>query len=80
MKKNDIASLIIIVVVSFAIAYFVGNSIFNTPESRSTQIEEVNAFSAQITEPSDTVFTANSINLTEDITIDSSSTDKPFEE
>ena len=80
MKQSDIASLILIVAISFTLAYFVGNSIFNTPESRSTPIEIVNPIEGTLPEPSATVFNQDSINPTEDIRINPSDTDKPFED
>jgi len=80
MKQSDIASLIIIVVVSFSLAFIIGNAVFNTPESRSTQVEVVNSFETEIIQPTPGIFNENAINPTEDITISESDTDKPFEE
>lgn len=78
MKKDDIGSLVILVVISFTVAYLIGGAIFNRPENRSVEVEVVNRFDSQITEPSTTVFTIDSINPTEDISIEQSDTQKPF--
>jgi len=80
MKRSDIASLILIVAISFTLAYFVGNAIFNTPESRSTKVEVVNAIEGQLPETPSDIFNKDSINPTEDIRINPSDTDKPFED
>jgi hypothetical protein len=78
MKQNEIASLILIVAVSFTIAYFVGNAVFNKPENRSTPVEVVNPINGELPVPSPTIFNKNSINPTEDIEIDQFSSDEPF--
>lgn len=78
MKQSEIASLILIIAISFTTAYFIGNSIFNKPESRSTPVEVVTPISAELPEPSKEVFNKKSINPTEVIKIDESDTDTPF--
>jgi len=76
MKQSDIASLFLIVAVSFTIAFFVGNAVFNTPESRSTEVEIVNKFNATINQPSENVFNEDSINAAVDINIGDSNVGK----
>ena len=78
MKSTDIASLILIVAISFAAAYFIGNAIFNTPESRSTTVEQVTEVGPELNEPPKNVFNQSAVNPTEDITIEQSDTDNPF--
>ena len=78
MKKSDIASLILIVAVSFTVALLVGNMIFNKPTARSTLVEIVNPVESALPIITRDVFNSKSINPTEDIRINQSDTDKPF--
>ena len=78
MKSSDIASLILIVAISFTVAYFLGNTFINTPESRSTEVEVVAEVGPELAEISDVIFNSDAINITEDITIEQSDTDNPF--
>lgn len=80
MKKSDITSLVLIVAVSFLVALFIGNMMFNKPTSRSTPVEIVTPVEAELPTLSADVFNSKSINPTEDIRINTSNTDKPFEE
>lgn len=78
MKRNDIASILIIVIISFTAAYFIGNAIFNTPDSRSTQVEKVSPIGPDLEEIDTSIFNTKSVNPTQDIEINQSDTDKPF--
>jgi len=78
VKQSDIASLILITAIGFTIAFIIGNAVFNTPESRSTEVEVVNGYNTEIVTPSSDIFNADSINPTEDIEINPSDTDNPF--
>lgn len=78
MKNSDIASLILIVAISFTAAYFIGNAFFNTPDSRSTEVELVSEVGPELSEISNVIFNKDSINITEDIVIEQSDTDNPF--
>lgn len=80
MKKSDLASLILIISISFTLAYLIGNAIFNSPESRSTEVEFVNPYETEIITPSQDIFNENSINPAEQINIDEETTDNPFVE
>ncbi len=72
MKRSDVASLLLIVSISFSLAYFLGNALFNTPESRSTTVEVVTAVGAELDEPDITIFNKDAINPTQDIKINQS--------
>ena len=78
MKKNEIALLILIVAISIGIAYAIGQSIFGKATTKPVQVETVNAISADIEQPSESVFNQNGINPTVPVKIGDPSNQQPF--
>lgn len=78
MKKNDIAMIILIASVSVAIAYGAVGAIPGLQHSNeSIEVDTIDAYSADITEPDPKTFNKDAINPTVDVTIgdDSSQSD-----
>lgn len=78
MKKNEIALLILIVAISIGIAYAIGQSIFGKATTKPVEVETVNAISADIEQPSESVFNQNGINPTVPVKIGDPSNQQPF--
>ena len=78
MKKNEIALLILIVAISIGIAYAIGQSIFGKATTKPVQVETVNAISADIEQPSESVFNQNAFNPTVPVKIGDPSNQQPF--
>lgn len=79
IKQSDIAVLILITAISLVVAYFIGNAVINSPDSRSTLVEIAIPISEDFPEPDVRIFNKDSINLTEKIEIGDSNTVNPFE-
>lgn len=62
MKKQDIATLIVIAIVSLIAAYMVMSSIFSQNKSASVEVSVVDRIKSSIDEPSETIFSEDSIN------------------
>ena len=70
MKKNDIAMIILIASVSVGIAYGVVGAIPGLQQtSKSVEVDSIDAYSAEITEPDSKTFNGDAINPTVDVTI-----------
>jgi len=78
MKKSDLGSLILLVAISFTAAYFLSNAIFNTPQSRSVEVEVITPISNTFPAASENIFNDLSLNPTTDIQIGQSATPNPF--
>ncbi len=79
MKKNDIASLILIVALCGGASYAVGYSVMSSlNKERSATIETVEVISADVTSPNDRVFNANAINPSVSIKIGDTENQTPF--
>jgi len=69
MKKSDLGSLILLVAISFTVAYLIGNAIFNSPQNYSTQVEVITPIDRDFPEISSAIFNDQSLNPTADIQI-----------
>lgn len=78
MKKSDIALLILVVSVSIAISYFVGQALLGKSIAKTVDVETAEPISADIVEPSPTIFNKGAINPTVPITIGGSTNQQPF--
>ncbi len=78
MKKNDIAALVLIVMLSAAISYVVANSIIGSPETNPVQVEVVSPINETFPAPDPRIFNENAIDPTVDIKAGSEETNKPF--
>jgi len=78
MKKNDIALIILIVSISLVVTYFGLKAILGEPKNDATKAEVVEPISAQIVQPSSTIFNKDAINPTVNIQIGNSANQQPF--
>lgn len=78
MKKNDIAALILIVSISLVVTYFLAKAILGEPQNQATNVEVVETISADLTQPSASIFNKDAINPTVNIEIGNSANQQPF--
>lgn len=78
MKKNDLATILLIASVSAMIAWFVANALIGEPKKSATKYRSAEPISSEIIEPESTVFNKNAINPTVDRSIGQSSNQLPF--
>lgn len=69
MKKSDIATIILIAVLSTLVAYFLANAILGDPNEESVTVEYMNVISSDVEEPDSEVFNAAAINPTVEVII-----------
>lgn len=80
IKQSDIAMIILVAAISFLAAFFVGSTVINTSDAKSTAVEVAVPISAEFPEPSSKIFNDDAINPTELIKIGDANKDKPFSE
>lgn len=78
MKKNEIALLILVVGVSIAIAYGIGQALFGGATAKPVEVETAQAISPDIDRPQESVFNQNAINPTVPVKIGDPSNQQPF--
>ena len=78
MKKNDMAILLIIVVLVSLAAWFGAGSLIGEPKTNPIQVEQVAPIGASFPAPDGRVFNEKSVDPTVEITDDGSSNAKPF--
>lgn len=78
MKQKDVASLIIVGVVSAVISVFVARLLFNTPKNRQEKVPVVPAISSSFPTPDTAYFNNNSIDPTQLIKIGNNNNPTPF--
>lgn len=78
MKKTDIAMIILIASVSAMFAYFIAQAVIGEPEQKDVQVKTVEAMTAEIEEPSRSIFNKNAINPTVERETGQSANNLPF--
>jgi flagellar basal body-associated protein FliL len=78
MKKSDIALLVLIVSLTLVISFLVVKTLFGEATNEATKVEKAESISANITEPSPTIFNRDAINPTVVIQIGNSGNQQPF--
>ena len=78
MKRNDIALLILIVSITLVISFFVVKAIFGEPQNQAVKVEKVEPVSADIVQPSNSIFNKDAINPTVVIQIGNPTNQQPF--
>lgn len=69
MKKTDIATIITIALVSMGAAYLLANTVIGQPSSGSVKVKTIEAISADVTQPDDSVFNKDAINPTVEVIV-----------
>lgn len=78
MKKNDIASLVLIVAITGVVAYFVANAVIGVPQNNPVQVEKVTPIAPNFPAPDDRVFHSNAIDPTVEVGGGEQSASDPF--
>ncbi len=78
MKKSDIALLALIVSLTLVISFLVVKTIFGEATNEATKVEKAESISANLVEPSPTIFNRDAINPTVVIQIGNSGNQQPF--
>lgn len=78
MKQKDIALIVVIVIVSGTISFFLSKWLFSVPANRQTKVEVVTPISADFNQPDQRYFNSNSVDPTQNITIGGSQNTAPF--
>lgn len=78
MKKNDLASIILIASISIMVAWFTANALIGEPKQSALKVKTATTISANVEEPDQRIFTAESINPTIERSIGKSANSLPF--
>lgn len=78
MKKSDIAMIILIISISVLVSYFVAKSVIGDVSSQSVKVKTTEVISADLADPSPSVFNKDAINPTVEVTIGGSSDTSPL--
>ena len=78
MKQKDILLIVVIVIISGTISFFLSKWLFTIPKDRQTKVEVVQAISPDFPQPDSRYFNANSIDPTQNITIGDNQNTQPF--
>ena len=80
MKQKDIALIVVVVIVSGVLSFFVSRALFSGSSSRDQKVEVVDVISASFPTPSSKYFNANSIDPTQMIHIGDNNNSTPFKD
>ena len=78
MKQKDIALIIIIIVITGVITYFLSNWIIGKPGNLQQNVETVEPITAEFQAPDKKYFNLKSVNPTQTITIGDNPNPQPF--
>lgn len=78
MKKSDIALLILVVSVSIAVSFFIGQALLGKSIAKSVDVETAEPISADIVEPSASIFNKEALNPTVQVKIGDTTNQQPF--
>lgn len=79
MKQKDIAVIVIAVVVSGMLSYFLSRLLFASPEKLQTTVEVIEPITAEFPQPDSRYFNENSVNPTQTIIIGDAQNQQPFQ-
>ncbi|MCA1807502.1 MAG: hypothetical protein LC687_06620 [Actinobacteria bacterium] len=79
MNKKDATLILVVVIISAGLSFFLSASLFGDPETNPIEVETVETITSEFIEPGDRYFNENSINPTRLITIgDGGDNTSPF--
>lgn len=78
MKKNDIASIVLIASVSALVAWFSANAIIGSPKQDALKVKTATAISSTVEAPDKRIFNSKAINPTVERSIGKSANSLPF--
>lgn len=79
MKQKDIALIVVVVVVSGLVSFFVARMFFSKPGDRQVKAEYVQPITDTFTTPNTKYFNANSIDPTQQIQIGDGTNTAPYD-
>lgn len=78
MKRKDIATIVVIAIVSAVVAFTLSKLFFGTTGDKAQRAEVVDAVSTEFKQPDPRYFNANAVNPTQMIRIGSTNNQNPF--
>lgn len=78
MKQKDILLIVVVVIVSGTISFFISKIVFSVPKERQTKVEIVKVISSDFPQPDTRYFNSNAIDPTKNISIGDSQNNQPF--
>lgn len=78
MKKNDIAAIVLIVMLASVVAYLVADSLIGSPQNDPIQVEVVTPINQGFPAPDSRIFNEQAIDPTVDIKGGSEASNRPF--
>lgn len=79
MKKNDIAAIVVIVVIAGIVSYFIANAVVGKPQNDPVKIEKVTPIGQSFPKPDSRVFNDKAIDPTVEISGDGQVSNQPFD-
>ncbi|NCO10790.1 hypothetical protein GW930_02715 [Candidatus Saccharibacteria bacterium] len=70
MKKNDIATIVLIAAASVIVAFFATNTIFENIATEEVRVRTIEPMTTEIAEPDPAIFNEDAINPTVEVQID----------
>lgn len=78
MKKNDLAALLVIIVVGGIFSYVIANAVIGKPKNNPVQVEHVTPIAPNFPVPDSRVFNDKAVDPTVEINGDGQSSNQPF--
>ncbi len=78
MKKNDIATIILIASISALVAWFSANAVIGEPKQSALKVKTADTISSEVEAPDKRIFNAEAINPTVERSIGKSANNLPF--
>jgi hypothetical protein len=70
MKKNDIATIVLIATASVIVAFFATNAIFDNIATEEVRVRTIEPITTEVAEPDPAIFNKDAINPTVEVQID----------
>ena len=78
MKKNDLAALLVIIVIGGVFSYFIANAVIGKPKNNPVQVETVTTIAPTFPTPDSRVFNSEAVDPTVEVSGDGQSANQPF--
>lgn len=79
MKKNDIASLVLIAAIAGVVSYFIANALIGSPKNNPVKVERVTPIQASFPAPDSRIFNDKAIDPTVEINGEGQQSNAPFD-
>lgn len=78
MKRKDILLIVVIVIISGAVSFFISNLLFKVPTAQETEVEVVQPITPDFVQADERYFNAQSVDPTQNISIGDDQNPTPF--